>query len=98
MEPTGQLNFSQSPASLLVDLAEHAEAGAGALNLGVAAVGTLMAHAAVAVEDSSISADVIEALGWMMSELGVVSAYCLALSAKCRQARNSRNDPRIDEG
>ena len=58
------------PPSVLLELVEQAEAGAGALNLGISAVGTLMAHAAVPIEDGSISADTVEALGWLLGELG----------------------------
>jgi hypothetical protein len=88
VSPAGQLDLLACSPSLLLELAEYAEAGAGALNLGLSAVGTLMGHAAVQIEDGSVSSDSIEALGWMFGELGVVSALCMTLAARCRQARN----------
>ena len=87
LNASGQLDLLHCPPSVLLELVEQAEAGAGALNLGISAVGTLMAHAAVPIEDGSISADTVEALGWLLGELGIVAAFCLALAAQCRQAR-----------
>lgn len=83
----GNLDLLGSSPSLLLEIAENAEASAGAINLGMSAIGSLIAYSAVEIESGTISSDAIEAIGWLFAELGAVTAVCLALSAQCRQAR-----------
>jgi hypothetical protein len=37
------------------------------------------------VEDGTISADCLEALGFLMSELGDMASGCMTLAAHCRR-------------
>jgi len=87
IDSQGEPDFLNSPPSLLVDLASSADTGAKALSLGVAAIGNLIAYSAPEIEDGTISSDTVEALGWLLSELGEVAAACFVLAAKCRRAR-----------
>ncbi|RYX95128.1 MAG: hypothetical protein EOO28_11935 [Comamonadaceae bacterium] len=84
--PSGHPDFPQTPPSLLRELQTNADASANALSHGMAAIGVLMAHSAVSIEDGSIGSDTVESLGWLLGELGVVAAYCLVLAAQCRHA------------
>jgi hypothetical protein len=89
LDDQGQIDFSGTAPSILIEIAENAETTAGVLNLGISAVGTLMAHAALPINDGSISSDAVEALGWLLSELGACAGFTLTLAARCRQARTS---------
>lgn len=86
----GELDLLGSSPSVLLDLAENAEACAGALNLGLSAVGQLLAFAAPEVEDHVVGSDSVEALGWMFSEWGHAMAFFTELAINCRQAHSAR--------
>jgi hypothetical protein len=55
---------------------------------GMAAVGQLMAHSSPVIEDGTVGADSVESLGWLLSELGDLSGYCLVLASECRRGQN----------
>ena len=86
MGPGGDIDFASCPAALLASVAENAETTAALMGRGLSAVGCLMAYAAVEIEDGSISSDSVEALGWLMAELGDIAAVCFVLASQCRQA------------
>jgi hypothetical protein len=71
-------------------IAEHAQASAAAINLGMSAVGSLMAYAAPQCEDRAISSDAVEALGWLLAELGATTALMVRLAAVCGSAEGQR--------
>ena len=83
---SGELDLGNCSPSLLRAVAEHADISASALNLGLSAVGQLIAHSSPAIEDGHVGADAVESLGWLIGELGVVAAYCQLLAAHCRRA------------
>ena len=66
--------------AVLKGLAAHAQASAAAINLGMSAVGSLMAYAPTQCEDKAIRADAIEALGWLLAELGATTALMIRLA------------------
>ena len=82
----GDIDFTSCPAALLATVAENAETTAALMGRGLSAIGCLMAYAAVEIEDGSIASDSVEALGWLMAELGDIAAVCFVLSAQCRRA------------
>lgn len=82
----GDIDFANCPAALLASVAENAETTAALMGRGLSAVGCLMAYAAVEIEDGSITSDSVEALGWLMAELGDIAAVCFVLASHCRQA------------
>jgi hypothetical protein len=45
----------------------------------------VLAYAAPEVEDRTISSETVEALAWLLSELGALAAGCFALAAHCRR-------------
>lgn len=82
----GDIDFSSCPAALLASVAENAETTVALMGRGLSAIGCLMAYAAVEIEDGSITSDSVEALGWLMAELGDIAAVCFVLASQCRQA------------
>jgi hypothetical protein len=85
---SGGLNMLGSSQTVVLQIAEQAEACAQALSLGIAAVGTLIPFAAPEIEDGTVPMGTVEAVGWLLSELGEVAAACTVLAAECRQARS----------
>lgn len=90
VDARGELDLLGSSPTVLLSLAENAEASAGAMNLGLSAVGQLLAFAAPEVEDHTIGSDSVEALGWMLAELGYAMAFFVELGLRCRQANSAR--------
>lgn len=74
------------PNSLRQPLTENAETVMAVCQNGMAALGQLLAHSSPVIEDGTVGADSIEALGWLIAELGDLTAYCLVLAAECRRA------------
>ena len=83
--PTLEIDYPAADAALLVQVADNAETAMRVVQLGLSAVGQLLVRAAPEVEAGEISGDAIEALGWLMSELGEFSATAFALAAACRR-------------
>ena len=84
-DASGGVDFAASDPAVLVKIADDAETAAGVINLGVAAIGNLIAYAAPEVEDGTISSDTVEALGWLLAELGELAARCAVLGMHCRR-------------
>jgi hypothetical protein len=82
----GQPDFDASDATVLVQLAEAAELLQRVLQLGISAIGQLLAHASVQVETGELAQDTVEALGWLLAELGDAAAACVELAVPCRHA------------
>jgi hypothetical protein len=73
------------PQRLREPLAESAETVMAVCQNGMAALGHMLAHSSPVIEDGSVGADSVEALGWLIAELGDMTAYCLVLAAECRR-------------
>jgi hypothetical protein len=73
------------PTSLRQPLSENAETVMAVCQNGMAALGQLLAHSSPVIEDGTVGADSVEALGWLIAELGDMTAYCLVLAAECRR-------------
>lgn len=80
-----KVDLAAADPELLVAIAEDAEMLMGAMHQGVGAIGQLLAHAAVMIEDGSIGAEALEALGFMMAEVGDMASSCMVLAAQCRR-------------
>jgi hypothetical protein len=81
--PNYRIDYEAADPALLVRLAENAETVVNTINMGLSAVGTILAHAASEV-GSEIGGDTIEALGWFIAETSDVSASLLSLVTACR--------------
>ena len=84
MKDAQEIDFEAADADLLVEIADAAEITVNALHHGVGAIGHLLAHSAVAIEDGSVGADCVEALGYLIAELGDLGAQCMTLTVQCR--------------
>ena len=86
VQPVAGRNGSASiPISLRTPLSENAEIVMAVCQNGMAALGHLLAHSSPVIEDGTVGADSVEALGWLIAELGDMTAYCLVLAAECRR-------------
>ena len=79
-----EIDFAAADPALLVVIAEDAEMIMGATQMGLGAIGQLLANSAVVIEDGTVSADSIEALGWLMSEMADMAHHCMGLAVHCR--------------
>jgi hypothetical protein len=89
----GSVDFPASDAAHLVRIADNAEITLGVINLGVSAIGTILAYASPEVEDRTISSETVEALAWLLSELGALGAGCFSLAAHCRRETSDYQPP-----
>lgn len=80
-----EIDFKTADPATLVAIGEDAEATMSAIHHGVGAIGQLLAHSAVVIEDGTIGADSLERLGFLMAELGDLAAGCMTLAAQCRR-------------
>lgn len=83
--PSLEIDYPAADAALLAQVAHTAETAMHVVQLELSAVGQLLVRAAPVVEAGEISGDSIEALGWLMSELGDFSATAFALASVCRR-------------
>ena len=81
--PDHRIDYDAADPASLVQLAENAQTVMNTINMGLSAVGTILAHAASEV-GSEIGGDTIEALGWFVAETSDVSATWLSLVTACR--------------
>jgi hypothetical protein len=81
--PDQRIDYEAADPALLVELAENAETVMNTINLGLSAVGTILAHASPEV-GSEISSSTIESLGWCIAEMSDIAATLLSLACACR--------------
>lgn len=79
-----EIDFPAADPAMLVALAEDAEMMMRATYSGLGAIGQLLANAAVMIEDGTVSADCVEALGWFQSEMADMAHHFMGLAAHCR--------------
>lgn len=81
----GRNGSASIPISLRQPLSENAETVMAVCQNGMAALGHLLAHSSPVIEDGTVGADSVEALGWLIAELGDITAFCMVLAAECRR-------------
>jgi hypothetical protein len=88
--PDHRCEFSLSTTEYSqAQLAASASTVMAVTNHGMAAIGHLLAHSAPVIEDGTIGADTVEALGWLLAELGDMAAYCMVLVVQNQHANNT---------
>lgn len=85
MTTTQEIDFPAADPNLLIVVAGDAETIMRVVHHGIGAIGHLLAHSAVVIEDGTVGADSIESLGFLMAELGDLAAGCMTLAARCRR-------------
>ena len=66
-------------------IASNAETLMAVCHNGLGAIGHLLAHSSPVIEDGTVGADSLEAVGWLMAEIGDLAAACAVLSSECRR-------------
>lgn len=79
-----EIDFPAADPAMLVALADDAEMMMRAIYSGLGAIGQLLANSALMIEDGTISADCIEALGWFQSEMADMAHHFMVLATHCR--------------
>ena len=79
------IDYEAADPGLLVQLAARAETAMRTIHLGISASGHLLARSAPEIECREISGDAVEALGWLIAELGDFAAVAQCLAAACRK-------------
>ena len=79
------IDYAAADPALLVQLADNAETAMLTIHLGMSAMGQLLARSAPEVECGELSGDAVEALGWLMSELGELAAVSHCIAVACRR-------------
>lgn len=78
-----------SDRATLLAAGQNAESIARALHMGIGAIGQLLATSAPQIDDGSVGSDAIEALGWLMAELGDLGAELAVMAIQCRRCTGS---------
>jgi hypothetical protein len=92
MDEDGGIDSHRTEAKILRELSDYAFDCAGALHRGVSAIGSLMAYAAPEIEDGTISSDSIEALAWLLAEIGDLGSGCFNIAAQCKRAAAANSE------
>ena len=79
----GQIDYQAADPHLLQRVGDDAATVAAVMAQGVGAIGHLLSQCGPAIEDGSIGADSVEALGRLLGELGDLAAACQVLAARC---------------
>lgn len=82
--PDKGIDFPAADARLLVAIRDDAETTIQVIHRGISAIGDLLSHSAVPIEDGTISADAIESVGFLISELGDGASALMHLAGQCR--------------
>ena len=79
------IDYVAADPALLVQLADNAETAMRTIHLGMSAMGQLLARSAPEIECREMSGDAVEALGWLMAELGEFAAVAHCIAVACRR-------------
>ena len=87
------MHLNQSDASTYgrERIADHADAGMRLIQLGMAAIGQLLAQSAVQVEERTIPSESVESVGTLLAELGELAALCHQLCVNPDTGTASQN-------
>lgn len=79
------IDYAAADPALLLQLADNAETAMRTIHLGMSAMGRLLARSAPEIECREMSGDAVEALGWLMAELGEFAAVVHCIAVACRR-------------
>lgn len=82
---TGELDYEASEPHLIKSMGQNAAQVMATMHMGLSAIGLLLANAAPEIETRSMSADVVEALGYLIAEIGDLAAQCDLIATSCRR-------------
>lgn len=93
MDSKQDVDFQAADPALLRSLAEDAETTMNTIHSGIGAIGHLLAHSAVVIEDGTVGADSIECLGYLLAEISDMAASCMTLASRCRHETADYQSP-----
>ena len=79
------LDWESAEPELLVALHRNAEITMRTCSRGVSAIGRLMVNISPELSLGEIPSDTVEALGWLLGEIGDLSCVCHAVYAACQR-------------
>lgn len=79
-----KIEYEAADADLLVDIARHAETTLRTVHLGTSAIGELLVYASPEIGTGEFPANTIEAIGWLLADLGDLAATAHLLMAGCQ--------------
>lgn len=79
-----QVDYQAADPKVLAVIGSSAETTMNVVHNGISSIGHLLAHSAVVVEDGTIGSDALEALGYLLAELGALAAGSMVLAQRCR--------------
>ncbi|WP_382159313.1 hypothetical protein [Hydrogenophaga sp. ANAO-22] len=88
----GNVDYANSDRAIVAATGQNASCMASALHMGIGAIGHLLATSAPQIEDGSVDSDAVEALGWLIAELGDLGAELAVMAIQCR--RHMGNAPK----
>ena len=80
-----EIDYDASDPGLIQRIGENAAQVMATMHRGTAAIGLLLANAGPEIETRSLSADVVEALGHTLAEIGDLAAQCDLIATSCRR-------------
>ncbi|MCV2351987.1 hypothetical protein [Paucibacter sp. Y2R2-4] len=87
------VDYTAADPHLFVAIRDDAEMTMRVIHQGLTAIGSLIAHSGVAIEDGSIGADCLESLGYLMAELGDIASGFMVMAAHCRRETQDFKEP-----
>ncbi len=80
-----EIDYAGADPDLLVDIARHADTTLRTVHLGTAAIGELLVAVSPEAGTGEFPANSIEAIGWLLAELGDLAATAHLLVAGCQR-------------
>ena len=81
-----KLEYASANPYWVRDLGQHLDVIVGLCQNGSRALGHLLALASAELEGGEISAETVEGLGWLLSELGDMGAWATVMAQSCKVA------------
>jgi hypothetical protein len=75
-------------STVLEEIGRRAEVSMRTIQLGLGALGHLLARCSPEILDGTVPPECVENLGYLMAELGDFAAECMRLASECRCAGN----------
>ena len=81
----GDIDYNEADPEVLKQLAANADLSMSVLNRGTAAIGRLLVAVSPEIGTGEFSADAMESVGWLISELADLAAAAQCLSVACHR-------------
>ena len=79
------VDYDAADPALLVQLGDNADRTMRTIHQGIAALGRLLVYVSPEVGTGEFPADAMEALGWLLAELGDLAATAHAIGTSCQR-------------